>query len=160
MASYKPLVIINGRIGQLPSTDTLNAQVSENDVVSLTNGNAGTLVIGTPVYSKAAGSVDKAEANAVATTDVVGLVMDVSILTGIAGNVQTDGVLTATTGQWDAVTGQVGGLTFGSRYYLSDATAGMLTTTAPVNTGSFFEPVGIALSATQLQIDIDEAIFL
>lgn len=161
MPSYKPLVIINGRVGQLPAGDTLNAQVSQNDIVSLINGNAGNLVIGTPVYVKSAGTVDKAQANAVATTDVIGLVMDPTIATAVPGNIQTDGVLTATTAQWDAVvTGESGGLTPGSRYYLSDATAGMLTTVAPTNTGSFFEPVGIALSPTQMQLDIDEAIFL
>jgi hypothetical protein len=51
------------------------------------------------------------------------------------------------------VTGQVGGLTPNSTYYLSAATAGALTTTAPSTAGQFVYRVGKAISTTQMDID-------
>jgi hypothetical protein len=81
---------------------------------------------------------------------VVGLVGDTTIANGVAGNIVTTGVLTATTGQWDAVTGQSGGLTTNSMYWLSGSTAGAIVTTAP--TTGHLAPVGLAISTTQLRL--------
>lgn len=160
MATRKPLVIVNGRIRQLAAGDTLDASVNEVDVISQINGNAGALVIGAPVYTSGSGEVDKAQANALATVDVIGLVRDASIATGQPGNIQTDGVLTATTGQWDAITGQTGGLTVGAIYYLSPSTAGQLTATPPSAVGHFVARVGKALSETELEITIEQSVEL
>lgn len=148
MAVKKPLVLNNGQIEQLQTTDSL----ATAEALQLTNNNAGSIVIGTPVYVVAADAVDKARANATGTKDVFGLVTDTTIATGATGGIQTDGVLTATTGQWDAVAGTTGGLTFNTRYYLSQATAGLLTATAP--SSGWVQEVGIALSTTELKIDI------
>lgn len=60
-------------------------------------------------------------------------------------------VVTLTTGQWDAVAGTSGGLAVNDVYYLS-ATSGHITSTKPVATGTYATQVGIALSATQLQV--------
>ncbi len=160
MASRKPLVINAGQIQQLQSGDVLDAVVTEVDVVSLTNGNAGSIVIGMPVYSDANDSVDKAKADAVATVEVLGLVQDTSISAAAAGFIQTDGVLTATTGQWDAVTGDAGGLTAGTVYYLDQTTAGLLTTTAPTTVSQFVVRVGKALSTTKMEITVTQPIKL
>lgn len=160
MATRKPLVIVNGRIRQLAAGDTLDASVNEVDVISQVNGNAGALVIGTPVYTSGSGEVDKAQANALATVDIIGLVRDASIATATPGNIQTDGVLAATTGQWDAITGQTGGLTVGAIYYLSPTTAGQLTATAPSAVGHFVARVGKALSETELEITIEQSVEL
>lgn len=122
--------------------------------VRLVNDEAGTVVIGAPVYSDAAGGVKKARSNAIGTTKVIGLIADTSILTTATGNVLTEGVLTATTGQWDAITGASGGLTFNTIYFLDPATAGLLTTTAPSTSGQFIVQVGIALSTTQMAVQI------
>jgi hypothetical protein len=65
-----------------------------------------------------------------------------------------DGFLTATTGQWDAVTGQTGGLTPGALYYLSVATAGKLTLTATETVGEFVERVGKAVSTTRMEVTV------
>jgi hypothetical protein len=154
MSLRKPLVIISGQVQNLPAGDTLDAPVSEVDLIALVNGNASALIICTPVYVVSAGTMDKAKADAAGTTDVLGLVKDASIAASATGNVQTDGVLVATTAQWDAVTGGSGGLTAGSKYYLDPDTAGMLTTTAPTTTGDFVAPVGKALSTTELEITI------
>mgnify|MGYP005834837459 CR=1 FL=1 len=134
--------------------------VETSTQVLLTNVNAGDIVKGTPVYVHSSGNVDKADAGAASTTRVIGLVADTSIATTTAGNIAVAGILSATTGQWDAITGQTGGLTAGAVYYLSDGTSGTLTTTAPVADGSYIAPVGIALSTTQMKIQIDPTIQL
>lgn len=160
MANRKPLVIVNGQVQQLPAGDTLDAEVSEVDIVSKTNDNASALVIGTAVYPKSNGNVDKGRANASGTVELLGLVRDASIAAAASGAVQTDGILTATTEEWDAVTGQTGGLTSGSPYYLDPATAGMLTATAPTTTGQFVVRVGLAISEVDLDISIQPPIKL
>jgi hypothetical protein len=153
MALRKPLVIVSGQIQQLQAGDTVDAAVSgEVDVVSLTNDNAGSIVIGAPVYVSSADGVDLAQADAVATVEVLGLVQDTTILTTASGNIQTDGILSASTAQWDAVTGETGGLTAGGVYYLDSATAGMLTQTPPSTTGHFVLRVGKAISTTDMEI--------
>ncbi len=155
MALKKPLVITAGQVQQLQAGDVLDvALTGEVDIVSLLNANAGAIVIGTPVYASAAGSVDKAQADAVGTVEVIGLVQPVSIGIAASGNIQTDGVLVATTGQWDAVTGDTGGLTAGSVYYLDPDTAGLLTTTAPSTVGDFAVRIGKGLSTTDMEISI------
>lgn len=154
MAARKPLVIINGQVQQLPAGDTLNAAASEVDVVSLVNASGSAAAICTPVYVSASGSFSLARANAAGTMEAIGLVRDASIANTTAGSIQTDGVLTATTGQWDAITGQTGGLTFGAVYFLSATTAGQLTSTAPSTSGQYVLRVGKALSTTDLDISI------
>lgn len=153
MAARRPLVINGGQIEQLQSSDTLDAVVSEVDIVSKENDNAGAVVIGMAVYPKTNGKIDKARANAQGTVQVVGLVKDASISAAATGSIQTSGVLTATTGQWDAVTGQSGGLTAGSVYFLDPTTAGNLTTTAPTTIGQYVVRVGLALTSTEMDID-------
>lgn len=154
MAAQKPLVIINGQIQQIPPGDTLAAASSEVDVVSASNANTSSITLGQPVYVSAAGAVNLASAAAAATRRVLGLVKDTSIASAASGFIQTDGILSATTSQWDAVCGTTGGLVAGTTYYLS-TTAGQLTDVAPSGAGQFVVPVGIALSPTELEISID-----
>jgi hypothetical protein len=156
MAIKKPLVLNGGQIEQLQSGDTL----SNVEFLQLTNGNAGSLVIGEPVYASGNDQVDKARANAVGTVNVIGLVADTSISTGVTGGIQTDGVLTATTGQWDTVAGTSGGLTANTIYYLSSSTAGRITSTAPTTAGEFVQQIGIAISTTELKIKFEQRIKL
>jgi len=160
MAARKPLVINGGQLEQLQAGDTLDASVTEVDVISKTNDNASPIVIGNVVYSKSDGDVDLARANAQGTVQVLGLVRDASIASAAAGSIQTDGILTATTGEWDAVTGQSGGLTAGSAYYLSSATAGLLTPTAPTSAGTFVVRLGLSTSSTTLDISVQPPIKL
>jgi hypothetical protein len=180
MTAYrKPIVLENGQLEQVQAGDGLDAGAFQvpaslgapNQVLAvpasgtllqwvdpevsdipLVNDNAGPIVIGAPVYVKADGNVDLAKADAQATADVLGLVKDISIATTVAGNVLLDGVLTATTAQWDAVAGTTGGLVPGTVYFLSAATAGQLTATPPSTAGQFVVRVGKALSATQLNL--------
>lgn len=149
MPSLKPLVILNGLKQQLPSGYTLDATITGGEGAILTNDEAGSIVIGTPVYMDAASGVKKAKANALATSKVVGLVKDTTIATTAQGVIHTDGIMSATTGQWDAVCGTTGGLTFGTLYFLDPATAGLMTTTAPSTVGQYVRPVMIGISATE-----------
>lgn len=156
MAQKKPLVLNSGQIEQLQSGD----YIATGDIPQLTNGNAGSLVIGNAVYASANNTADKARANAVGTANVIGLVSDTTIASAAVGGVQTNGILSATTTQWDAVAGTSGGLTRDVIYYLSAATAGNITSTAPSGAGEFVQKIGIALSTTELKIDIGPRIKL
>jgi len=160
MALRKPIVVVDGLLQQLQSGDTLDAVVSEVDVVEMTNNEASAIVIGTPVYVESAGNVEKAQADASGTVEVLGLVRAVSIAASESGEIITDGILIATTGQWDTVTGDSGGLTAGTVYYLDPDTAGMLTTTAPTTGGDYVVRIGKALSTTDLEITITQPILL
>ena len=162
MAVKLPLVIgSNGLPQQLQSGDTLNVPTSGANTQALTNNEAGAIVIGTPVYSQAAGAVKKAQANASGTSGVVGLVFDTSIGAAASGFIATDGILSATTGQWDAVVvGGAGGLVFNSNYFLDTATAGKLTTTPPTTVGQLVVRIGKALSTVLMDINVQDEILL
>ena len=139
--------------GRVTSGTTASSTFTSDN---FTNGEVSAIAIGRAVYSSAADQVKLANANALGTKDVVGLVGAVSIASSAAGSIVADGFMAATTAQWDAVTGQSGGLTFGARYYLSNATAGGLTTTQP--SSGYVAPVGIAMSTTKMRINIGTTI--
>lgn len=122
------------------------------------NGEASAIAICRAVYVSGANAVKLANANSSATTNVVGLVSASSIASSATGAIAFAGVLTATTGQWDAVTGQSGGLTFGATYFLSNVTNGALTTTAP--TSGHVVPVGIALGTTRMRLGFGPVVAL
>jgi hypothetical protein len=142
--------------GRVTSGSTGTGGVMTTD--SFTNGEASAIAIGRAVYCSAAGSVKLANANAAGTTIVVGLVAATSIASAASGAIANSGFLTATTGEWDAVTGQTGGLTFGATYYLDNATAGKITSTAP--SSGYVVAVGVAMSTTKLAIQINRPIQL
>lgn len=134
--------------------------MSVNDIIMATNGESVSLVIGTPVYISGANTVKKGKSDASGAINIVGLVKDVSVDTHVSGKIQTDDVLVATTGQWDVVTGQDGGLTPGAYYYLDPANAGGITTAVPETEGQYVVKIGMALSSTQLLIAIKQPIRL
>lgn len=162
MAEKAPLVLgSDGLPQQLQAGDTLTLATSGKSFRVMTNGeSSAALVIGAPVYVNAADSVKRAQANAKATTGAFGLVYDASISAGGTGYIQTDGVVVATTTQWDAVTGQTGGLTFNSLYFVDAASPGKLTATAPSTPGQCVTVVGRALSTTELSLILQPPILL
>jgi hypothetical protein len=117
------------------------------------NGVGGAVVVGATVYMLAnAAGAQKADCNGTAPArNVCGVV--ISGQAGSGGNVRVRqrGPVTLTTAQWDAVTGDSGGLTPFVEYYLS-ATAGQLAKTVPATTGDNVVVVGIALSTTVMNI--------
>lgn len=152
MASVKPIVQKNGLLQQLQAGDTLSVPTSEAPIIQLTNGESGAITICQVVYISAADTVKKAKADASGTTFVIGLVADASISASTAGSIQVGNIFTATTAQWDAVAGTTGGLTQNTIYYLSDTTAGSMSATAPSTVGHYVNPIGIALSTTELKL--------
>ncbi len=159
MALRKPLVQVGGQIQQLQSGDTLDAPQSGGDVVVLTNNEVGALIPGNVVYSDTAGTCKKARADAAGTSKPVGLATQ-SINAAAAGPIMVSGILTLTTGQWDSAFGTTGGLTAGTIYYLSAATAGLGTVTSPSTTGQYSVELGIALSTIDLMVRIRQTILL
>lgn len=123
---------------------------NDANIVTLTNAQGATINIGQVVYSSASGSVSLARSDVLTTSNYVGLVGQTTIANSASGTIVLDGILAATTTQWDAVTGQSGGLTTNATYYLSGATAGMMTTTAP--TTGHLVPVGVGISTTQMKL--------
>jgi hypothetical protein len=157
MAIRKPLVIVNGQIEQLQSGDSIADQDTEFNLV---NHEATAVVCGAPVYIDAAGGFKKAQANATSTADAIGLVAQTpNIANGASGAVCVQDILTLTTAQWDAVTGQTGGLTVG-KYYLDPATAGKMTPTAPTTVGQLVVELGRAMSTTDLKVEIQASVLL
>lgn len=121
------------------------------ELKAITNDHGSTIVIGEAVYISDNDEVKKAIASAEATTLVAGLVHTASIDNGDPGDIQTTGTVVATTGQWDAVTGESGGLVAGALYYLSSTTAGRITRFPPERAVI----VGIALDTTDLLLFIN-----
>lgn len=134
--------------------------LSDATTRAVTNGADVALVIGTPLYVSGAGLVQAARANALPATRVVGLVYVPSIAVGQSGMMITDGVMEATTAEWDFITGGSGGLTFGTAYFLSPTTAGKMVSAAPSTTGQYLVRIGTALSATVLEVSITPEILL
>ena len=152
MATKLPLVITNGVVQQLQAGDSLDTRAEQFQLI---NDEATPVVIGSAVYPDVAGGFKKAQANAAGTKDVIGLVGQApSITNAVAGAITLDGVLTATTTQWDAVTGDVGGLVFKARYYLDPTTPGKITKTAPTAVGQYVCEIGEAMSTLDLKINI------
>ena len=154
MALKKPLVLNGGTIEQLQAGDTLDASAQNPNVINLTNGNAAAITIGQPVYSSAADTVDLADASAVGSAKPIGLVQADSIAASSTGAIQLDGVLNSS--DWTAVVGSTT-LTSGATYFL-DITAGKMTSTAP--TSGYITEIGVAISTTELAIDIKAPIKL
>lgn len=149
MALRKPLVLsASGQIQQLQSGDTLDATISEIEGQVLTNGDAGNHVLGEAVYLSAADTARKAQANAAGTARTVAFAT-ATIVNATTGVYQTSGAL-----------GGFAGLTAGAVYYLSAATPGAITVTAPSTLGQYVQEVGVALSTTELLINIRTPILL
>lgn len=153
MTVRKPLVIANGQIEQLQAGDT----ISVPDFVQQTAD--ATLIAGAAVYQSAADHVNKAQANALSTSQFTGLAV-AAITSGASGGIQNNGILAMTTTQWDAVAGTTGGLVFGQAYYLSPTTASFLTSTAPTTVGQTVVQVGIGISTTEILISTNPLVVL
>ncbi len=156
MAIKKPLVLTNGEIEQLQSGDTIDVQPDSFEATF-----TSTVIAGEPVYIDGASSVDQAQANASGTSEVVGLA-SAAVTAASTGTVIFNGTVTLTTAEWDAVAGTTGGLTAGTKYYLSDATAGRIVDQASIPTVAtrFVVELGEALDSTDLLVQIRRRIKL
>jgi len=132
-------------------TDTATATAgpkvtAPNTITALVPSNT---LIGTPVRKSGTGTAIPAKADSAADARCIGLL-------ATAGAADTDpqiryaGPLTLETTEWDAITGDSGGLVEDDYYFISQSSAGKLTKTAPVS--GIRAPVGVALSADTLLI--------
>jgi hypothetical protein len=119
------------------------------------------LLPGTPVRSTGAapeeGEVRRAHADNVANVYCVGLVQSNSAIEKPV-HVQYAGVLDLPTAEWDAITGDLGGLDSNKPYYLGAAMPGKLTKVKPSSEGTFALKVGVALTTTSFLIQIGEPV--
>ena len=92
------------------------------------------------VYISSSGKVKPAKGDAEATARAVGF-SKASALASASVKLVQDGIMDG-----------FSGLTAGSRYFLSSATAGAITLTAPTGVGHEIVKVGYALTATKLKI--------
>ncbi len=155
MAVKKAIVLTGGQLEQLQAGDILDI----GNIITKNNNSGGAMVIGQPVFVSGV-NADLAQADAQGTIRVAGLVADISAADASPVNILTDSILEATTGQWDAVTGETGGLTPGANYFLDPDAPGMLTQTAPSVVGDFVVRVGHALSTTEFEIEVQQPIKL
>lgn len=112
--------------------------------------------IGTPVRMKANEHLALAQADDVTTTYVTGLAT-ANTLTTFTGTYTSDGQVTRS--DWTSIAGTAL-LTPGATYFLSAATAGMITATAPSTETEFVVRVGRAINITTLDVEIDWPISL
>lgn len=129
---------------------SVNGLSSPSVVTIATNGETSAVAICSPVYLSAAGIFKLGINTAAINSKIIG-VTSTAIGIGATGNIITSGEVTATTAQWDAVTGQIGGLVFDTVYFLS-ALTGKLTNVPP--TAGYLVSVGTAISSTKLLIDL------
>jgi hypothetical protein len=112
--------------------------------------------IGQPVYIKNSGHLGLAQASSAASARVVGLIL-ADAQSATSADYSSIGVIERS--DWTAITGSLL-LSVGSTYYLSPNSAGMLTTTAPQNSGLFVVAIGIASTDQKLSLDIQPPILL
>jgi hypothetical protein len=139
--------------------DPLHAS-GENDLPTVVA--EGSLTPGMAIHANTFGGVahgTAAKADAISSSSVVGLALT-SNTDDDGVHYQSTGIVTLTADEWDAViTGSSGGLAPGFSYYVSDATAGFLAVrSAIVTSGHFLAQVGIALSATEIQMQLSAPI--
>lgn len=131
----------------------LQTQLDTVKFISMPNTSGGTTIPGQPLYALANGTgAASADANgSVPTRNIIGLAT-AGVIATATQVIQKHGDLTLTTAQWDSVVGTTGGLAANTEYYLSD-TAGVITATAPSTSGDAVISIGIAKSATVLNIN-------
>ena len=112
---------------------------------------AADMPVGTPVYATSTpDTVNKANAGGAGTARALGLLVR-PVKMGERCLVQTRGPLTLTDADWKAIHGAAS-LVVGVAYYLSAASAGTITATAPSAGGDFVIPIGVAASVETLII--------
>ncbi len=122
------------------------------------NNDSIPLTIGMPVYITTPGNVARAKAISNSQAYMFGLVDDISVPISSLVTITQDGIHAATTAQWDAVTGSVGGLVEGAIYYLGISNAALLTTVAPSISGQYVVKIGIAINSMQMLVNIEQPI--
>ena len=153
------LPINDGSANQFIKTDAAGqwSWSHDSNFISLTA--TSLTAIGMAVYSNGAGTFELARAYT-GSEGAIGLAIS-GISAAASGVIQTNGIISLTTGQWDTLCGTSGGLIAGTIYYLSSVAAGKLTSTPPTLSGGYYSQKIIrALSTTVAVIRIGDSIKL
>lgn len=144
--------ITTGGLQGPPGTPGTNGASSDTTVItaSKVNGHAYTLTQGAPVCIVS--GVFRLATSAAPFNRVVGLVYEDLIVAGATGRAQVGGIMVQPTAEWDLVTIGVGGLVPEASYFLS--ANGKLSPYPPETVGDYVVRIGVAISSTDLQIDI------
>lgn len=111
---------------------------------------------GTPVRPNGitAGVVTTSEANGLSSAATIGLLTSAVDASNRDSSAQYAGIVEMTTAEWDAVTGDTGGLALGVLYYVSSTVTGKISSTRTGVSNRCITLLGIALSPTELQLQI------
>lgn len=112
----------------------------------LTNNDASPMIVGQAVNVN--GTL--ASAATAATAQPIGLIV-VGAAPGSDAKVAQGGRVVLTTAEWDAVTGEVGGLVPGDPYWLGDV-AGRIQSNSAAGPGTVRKYIGTAVSTTELSL--------
>jgi hypothetical protein len=149
---------INGSVSyKFPAAQGLNGQTIINDGSgNLSWGSSGSILMTAgelvasanpeAVFIKSDGKVWKAQADAIANAQCIGMA-ETSIAAEAQGLVSLPG---------QVIEGVLSGASPGAVYYLSESTAGALTTTAPSGSGEVVLRMGVAKSADDFLLQIGE----
>lgn len=141
-------------------TDTFtNPRTVQPPIVSVITPNASqAFPIGTPVSQDASNPGSVIPANAGAGDITFACTLGIATGAGVVGGgpvpVQYLGPVHLTTAEWDAITGETGGLTLGARYFTGHVNPGTLVRVTSIIPGDFITFVGTATSPTDLFLQI------
>jgi hypothetical protein len=151
-------IVTTNQKGQVVSGVPVST-ASNNIYTSFTNGDSFPILKGMPVRKISSSAVALANGSAGKYT-VIGVAAE-NISVGAVGLVLIEGVLGATTAEWQLVTSVAGGLSStGGRYFLNWTSAGLQSN---INTNlapspSYLVAVGYAVSSTELKLEIEDPI--
>lgn len=127
--------------------------LKDKTIISLTNNEISLVRKCTPVYAIGSG-FKKAASDNVISTKIIGILIE-DTLAGASGIIQSNGIVTATVGEWNLVIEGGGSLVENTMYYLK---VGEISSTPP--SSGYIAPIGIALNTTQLKINVLNTVLL
>jgi hypothetical protein len=156
VAAHKPMIMVDGIQYLLQDGDVIQADsLGINITPLLTNDDPSTVTLGMPMYVyDSGGLVRKAINTTLASSKILGLVYDASVLTTNPVTLQTKGQFTMS--DWTSVIGSQ--YLTPNTYYFLDSTTGRLVSTAPLS--GFITCVGIAINHIILDLNIETPIKL
>lgn len=138
--------------------NTNQAMMDAEGVILLQNVDTSAVSAGCPVYAGTSANTFLRTQMFSDPQLVVGLILDGSVAVSAVGRVQTAGRMALTTAQWDSVIigGSGGGLVPGAKYGLSTTLGKIRTIVTGVNDGQPHLVVGVALSPTEMLLQISD----
>ncbi|MBW2562199.1 MAG: hypothetical protein JRE40_15275 [Deltaproteobacteria bacterium] len=158
MTIRAPLVIINGRIQELPIGDSIaGAGAGSGTGIEAQAATTGEdVVVSEILYLDGSGFANRAQANAIGTSHIIGI-CTLGATSGNTCEFLTEGVVSIS--DWTECIGSVS-LTPGTLYFLDPSNAGQMVTVAPTTIGQTVVIVGRAVSAQILDLTVTQPILL